>query len=209
MTLGTLKIQCLKLLFANGNENITEANLATYMDDDHYRDYLILMPDSINRALADLESRCCLPTKRVALTGGTGTPPNFDLTGITDFFEIERVTALCGNEYYGSVPFAKEGGTLIILDDKTEDPTEADYTFLYWPTVQRILSTAVNSDTIDLPERFCEALPYFVKSELFREEEPAEADKARQLWETATQRATQNDHYTATGVARTLPFDRM
>ena len=207
MKLGTLKIQCLKLLFANGNEAITEEHLEQYENDDRYRDYLILMTDSINRALFDLECRGCLPVKRHRLENGEGTPPKYDLSGISDFYEIERITAAGYDQYIGFMPFSKEGNVLILLD---EIPGEAvDYTLIYRPAAPRVRSTTSDDDELGIPDRFCEAIPYFVKSELFREEEPQEANYARQLWETATQRATQRDVITDIGVERTIPFEQL
>ena len=57
MKLGDIKIQALKLMFVNYNDDISIDSLPTLSTDQNYGSYLVNMPGSINRCFASIEEK--------------------------------------------------------------------------------------------------------------------------------------------------------
>ena len=72
MKYGEIKIETLKLMFANMGEDISTDKLDTYEQSDNYGSYLINMPGSINRCFSALECKGVLPSKSKVLKASEG-----------------------------------------------------------------------------------------------------------------------------------------
>lgn len=186
MKYGDIKIEALKLMFINMGDDITVDKLDTYAQDDTYSGYLVNMPGSVNRCFSVLESRGVLPPESKTLTASDGVASGafirFNLPSlIEDFYDIDRVVSETSDgEYCGDCDYQTEGDTLVLERYDDEDIT---YTVLYRPTIPRVDSLTDDDWEISVPENIAALIPYFVKGDLYRDDEPNEASEARNWFE--------------------------
>lgn len=187
MKYGDIKIEALKLMFVNMGDDITIDKLETYEQDDTYNAYLVNMPGSINRCFSALESKGVLPSKSKTLTALEGVASaafiRFDLPSIIDnYCDIDRVVSeTADGEYCGDCDYQIEGDTLVLERFDDEDIT---YTVLYRPTIPRVELLTDNEWEVPIPENIVALIPYFVKGDLYRDDEPNEASEARNWFES-------------------------
>lgn len=187
MKYGDIKIEALKLMFVNMGDDITIDKLETYEQDDTYNAYLVNMPGSINRCFSALESKGVLPSKSKTLTAlegvASGAFIRFDLPSTIDnYCDIDRVVSeTADGEYCGDCDYQIEGDTLVLERFDDEDIT---YTVLYRPTIPRVELLTDNEWEVPIPENIVALIPYFVKGDLYRDDEPNEASEARNWFES-------------------------
>jgi hypothetical protein len=185
MTIGEIKIQALKLMFVSYSDDLSPENLIDLEGQENYRPYLVNMNGAIDRCISDIERRCVVPTKTMDLIpqeeSAEGYQTRIEITA-PDFYEIERISKESLYEYDGEHPFDREGNTILLADfDKN-----AIYRMLYYPRIKRT-ATQNDIEQIDLPEDIAAVVAYYVKGDLFREDEPNEASEARNWYESAMQ----------------------
>lgn len=183
MKLGEIKIEALRLMFANVGEILDAAFLSQYKDDERFRDYLDNMPGSINRCFAEIEKRGVIPSKTVSLTDGTsnGYSIRFDLSEIGDFGAVDRLISENKWIYDPAHAYRMEGNTLVV-----DSPLSGEkYTLLYKPCLTRVSATTGEDTDIALPDMIAAAIPYYIKGDLYRDDEPNEASEARNWFEAA------------------------
>jgi len=183
MTLGEIKIEALKLmcpeLTGEGPEDIPSLRGDTYK-----RELIDKMPGSVNRCLAELSGRGLLPSisYEVQATDTTGAFIRVSLDTIPRFLSLERVVREgTDGSYDGDCPRRLEGRTLVLSAPK---PGER-YRILYKGAAERISDITESSAVLGVPEHIAAIIPYYIKGELFREDEPAEAAEARNIFEQA------------------------
>lgn len=192
MRLGDIKIEALKLMFANGCEDIGIEQLEELAQGEEYGDYLIAMNGSINRCFSDLECRGVLPVKSFLLQGGGGNegePSCFELEElIDDYGSVERLLYECEGKRYEEqdVDSYLLGSTLLL---PWHDGKRERYRVLYRPRLSRLLSYTPNDTELALPEHIAAAIPYWIKGELYRGDEVNEAGEARNWYEAALRQA--------------------
>lgn len=182
MTLAELKVECLRIIFANADEILTADKISQYEVDEQYSDYLSNMTGAINRCFAVLENKRVLPVKSVALE-----PPStlaslhirYDMDDVVDdFFDVDRVIGESAGAYYPMVDYWMEGNTLVLWNNGL------DITVLYRPSLPRVKSTD-NDMELPIPDYIAAYIPYFVKGDIYRNDEPNEASEARNWFEQA------------------------
>lgn len=185
MKIGDIKIEALGLMFpdeipayATGD---TAQNYDVIMSD--YSEMLARMTGSIARCVDVIVERRVLPVKRKELflenADKNGALYRFDLTGVADFFDVDRVIMQSENAYDGDYPFRMEEKMLVIEEYKESE----SFSLLYYP---RITPPSVwdNEKVLEgVPEEIARLIPYFIKGELFREEEAGEAAEAMSWFE--------------------------
>lgn len=195
MKLGTIKIEALKLMFANNDDELTIDNsdnegasgtapvdLTEMESNPQYRDYLNNMNGSINRCFSVLESSKVLPTKRVVLISDSETTEygkEVDLSSIEDMDDICRVSLRNDYGYDPTVDFHTEGDTLILPLVRTGDTVS----LIYYPTLARLTQTADNTQELDIPNKIATIIPYYIKYDLFREDDVSESNAALRMFE--------------------------
>ena len=167
-------------MFAEVDARITAENLADYEYTDRLGDYLQAMPGSLNRCLSNIVSRRILPVKSQEIKLSEGerrhSTYRFDLSKIADLYDVARIVSEADNGYDGDYPFRMEGKILVLLA-----PDEhASFTLLYYPTIPEV---RYNSDEVELPDEIAQIIPYFIKGELFREDEVGDAAEAMSWYE--------------------------
>ena len=185
MTYGEIKIEALKLMYVRENTDFVVSQLDILREDEDINVYLCNMPGSINRCLSYIESRGVLPRKTHTLVlseAKEGELVRRDLKKeIPDYYDIDRLICECNGRYIGDCDYRMEGDVLVLAYD--EDMT---YTVEYKPKCRRVSVT--NEETrddceIDVPDDIAALIPFYIKSELYRDDEPAEAGEARNWFE--------------------------
>lgn len=180
MKVRDIKIEALRLMFAELDPLIDAENLSSYENSDAIGDYLAGMTGSINRALADITSRRILPerTKDITLTKTTSlmSSQRVDLSNVADFYDVSRLVVDTGYSYDGNAPYRMEGKTIVFLCPYED----ARVTLLYYPKLDPVMSWD-NTKELDIPNEIAAVIPYFIKGELYRQDEVNDAAEAM-LW---------------------------
>lgn len=187
MKLGEIKLEALKLMWTNYNEDIGVEQLADLMGSEAYGDYLVAMTGSLNRCFADLEARDVLPVKSFVLPGGTAGEPRqllrFDLKElIPDYLSMERLVYEADGAFYEDTNVASLLMENVLLLPWFDGEKES-YRVIYRSALPRILPYTDDLTELPIPDRIAAFIPYWIKSELYREEEPNEAGEARNWYE--------------------------
>lgn len=186
MTLGEVKMQTLRLMFVQAADDYTADDISKLEKDEECKDYIANMPGAINRCLANLEGRDVLPVKRAVLSvlagEAYGGRVRYALSHVLpDLFKVERVAWESERGgYISTVRYVREGDSLML----SEISDKERYIILYRPRVARVNALTDNNTVLDIPEHIAALIPYYVKSELYRIDEPDEAQEARNLYET-------------------------
>ena len=183
MTLGEIKTEALKLMYVRDNTDFDVSELAALREDENINLYLCNMPGSVNRCLSYIESRGVLPRKTRALIFDEKTEDGSIVRinpreVIDDYYDIERVICESGGRYMGDCDYRTEGESLALRYDK-----DARYTLEYKPRCKRISAATEDDYELDLPDDIASLIPFYIKSELYRDDEPAEAGEARNWFE--------------------------
>lgn len=188
MKIGDIKAEAIKLMFVNYDLPVTADNICDLEADETYNGYLVNMDGSINRALdriaekGRLDSKICvLPQDGEGVTLH-GRFVRYALkTLLPDFGYVLRVVYDNGRFISPSVSYALEGKTLVLPALRGEDE---EYRLLYSPRPPYVSKANRYADELDLPDEVAHLIPYFIKSELYAEEEPSQAAQARNLFES-------------------------
>jgi hypothetical protein len=184
MTFGDVKAEALRLMGLD--EPVNADNVGDYEEDENWAPLIRMMWSAINRCFADLETKRVLPLRRKALADPTGRVSwrLFYYGGDPGVMEVARLVVESDGYVDTDRPFLlDEVGYLRVMDYDAS----ADYAILYRPRMARLSSVSGDDTDIDLPAELCEALPWFVKSEVYRLDEPAEAAEARNFYENAVE----------------------
>ncbi len=192
MKLGDIKVESLKIMFVSTHTDLSIDELDNALRDENYGSYLVNMPGAINRCFSVLEEKRVLPIKAYTLNASEGLASDsyirFDLaTLIEDFCDIDRLVCERREEYDGNAEFRMEGNVLVLLL-LDEDTT---YTVLYYPSIPRVTSETDDKTELAIPDKIATHIPYFVKGDLFRDDEPDEANEARNWFEMAMEQVIQ------------------
>lgn len=201
MTLGDIKAQALQLM--GFEEDVAADNVEDYAEDENWAPLLRQMWSAVNRCLTDLETKRVLPLRRDPLPAptGRGTWRRFRYDEIEGLAEVVRLVVETNYSVDDDHPFLlEEGGTLRVND---YDDT-ANYAVLYRPALPRLTVNSGNDTVIPVPEVLAAAIPYFVKSEVYRVDEPAEAAEARNFYEAAVEQYAAGMEISRQGTVHTV-----
>ncbi len=200
MTLGEIKLEALRLMFMGGAMNIGEDQLVDMLDDDTYGYYLSRMPGAIDRALSVIERRRVVPSKAYDLDTAEGQR-RFDLRElIPDFYDVVRLICEDGYDYDEVADVRREGDVLVLPSVEAT----ARYTLLYLPTLRRVNAGTDDALELPLPEQIACLLPYAIKADLFRDDEPDEAEAARARFEVGLEEIRNEGRHGSLGSVRTV-----
>lgn len=181
MKIGTIKAEALKLMYLTGSDTVGAEDIDMLESEENLRPYLFAMTGAINRCLSDIEVRRILPTKTKRIGQSLSGTLVLSLSEITDFYDVERVSAAISGEYRGNVSFFTEGDFLMIPDADAG----AVYTLIYHPKIRRLSGNEWNTEELEgIPDAVACLIPYYIKGELYREDEPNEAGEARNWYES-------------------------
>lgn len=190
MTLGQLEAETLRLIFANTNNVIGDGDMDTVAQNPDYEVYMRGMVGAINRCFSDLVNKHVLPIRSKILDAEkgewVGNAVRFDLPAVApDCADVEKVV-VDGIYYSGYVADAdvrREGDTLIVAGGLFDYDTTVRV--IYFPAISPLAQSAPYETVIPVPDRIAVWIPYYLKSELYRADEPNEAGEARNFYESA------------------------
>lgn len=204
MKLGDIKAEALRLMFVNFSTNISAVNITQLLNDETYASYLVNMNGSINRGLERVAGVGKLGIKYFDLPNDNKDVNGNIVEGITalryaihydlskllnDYYFIERIIYEDDRfdcKYDRNICYELEGKILILPKLRTNNE---HYRLLYNPSAPYITKKSVNgvgfdeTDELPIPERIARLLPYYIKGELYEEEEPSAASNARNIFE--------------------------
>lgn len=201
MTLGDIKAQALQMM--GFDEYVDGDNVDDFAEDDNFGPLLRQVWSAVNRCFADLETKRVLPLQRASLPPptGKGTWRRFDYSGISDLFEVVRLVMETNYGVDDDHPFLLEEGGMLRVNDYDDT---ANYVVLYRPKLKRLTAYTADSTVIDLPDALAAAVPYFVKSEIHRFDEPDEAGEARNFYEAAVEQYASRAEISRQGAVQTV-----
>ncbi len=182
MKVGDIKVAAIKLMFTNYAFDFNIENLQSLISDENYGSYIVNMNESIARAIDRIENACVVPTKRYEISIDDCEQSkrfiHFDTTKISDLYMIDRISAEYGNgDYAGNVGYEMEGDLLIL------PKADATYTIIYYPTIKSVDEKVADEQEFWIPDKIARLIPYFIKGDLYQEEEPDLAADARNTFE--------------------------
>ncbi len=186
MKLGEIKIEALKIMFANYSLDLQIDDIQGLVSDENYGSYLVNMNGSIARALDRIENACVLPLRVLELSIKDFVSKNgqlyFDVNSVDDLFLIERIVLVSNelNIYDTEAPYVLEGCYLVVEDVCVD----AKYKIIYYSKAPEIEGLS-DEDNLEIPNKLARLIPYFVKGDLYQEEEPNLASEARNLFEAS------------------------
>lgn len=184
MKLGSIKIEALRLMFAGYNVDYQEDELTTLEDDDNYGTYLKSMNSSINRCFDRLRSLGKQPKKSINLTYDPETDDDFyieyDLDSTT-FDNVDKINRIIWKDDRGKVirdfEYELEARTIII-----KNMYSGTYKMIYLEKFP-FITTLQDTEELTIDDELARIIPYWIKGELYEEDEPELAQQARQLFE--------------------------
>ena len=184
MTLRDIKMQALRLMHADV-QIVRDSEVADLEWDANYGPLYAGIVPAINRCYADLEGRQILPISRAELTGGTGKGRwhRFSYAEIP-LSSIARLAVESGAYIDDDHPFLYEEEGVLRVEDYD---SAATYVLYYYPALPRVFETTSNDEAVPLPDALAAAVPWYVMSEIFRVDEPGEANDGRNHYEAAVE----------------------
>lgn len=181
--LGDIKIEALRLMFADYTNDYSVENLDTLLENDNYGKYLRAMNGSINRCFDRFRSSNRQPIKKMIIDKGEMTDDPYLHIDLDDeaFALIDKIIRITYENadnlvYKESIEYELEGRELIIQNDSGE------FRIIYYETLP-FITDEVDTDVIEIEDELARIVPYFIKSDLLEEDEPEMANRALSLFE--------------------------
>ena len=190
MKLHDIMIESLKLMFASYDRDLALAKIDDFKVDSAYRDYIYNMPPAINRAFHIIENKGVL--KEIVRSYDAESTERWKNVAVPE--EIPSADGVLGGRltridyrvlHHGvRVAFSdiigRSNGEVLLPSVVAGE----QYDVFYSPKIHRVTAETPEDTEIPIPDEIASLVPYYVKSELYREEDISEADNAR-AWFTA------------------------
>lgn len=182
MTKGQLIVNCIKLLNENNSEQIDDT---TVSNNPEFLDRTTVIVPSINRALLRLSELKKLPQSEYTVSYDEkyrNKTIKVDTTIVNDMTHINNIMLLNDEEGYieTNVSYFLEGNYLILPPISRGEK----YVIFYEPPVKWVLETDEDLVEIEYPDYILQCIPYFVKADIFEEDNPSLANLARNIFES-------------------------
>jgi hypothetical protein len=187
MNIEEIKKEALRMMLAVGRE-IDGVPISSLEGSAASGRYLAAMTGAIGRCLADLERRHALKpilweveTDAWVHTAALSRLPLFSREDLYAVLSVSLESAEGG--YVGDQAFSVEGEELVL----PRLSGGACVRVIYAPRAPRVERHDNAMELSCLHETVAALIPYFIKGELFREEDPAEAGEARNFYESGVE----------------------
>ena len=133
---------------------------------------------AINRAIAEIETMGLSPIKCVDIASsicekrGDGS---LIIKASPDFLSVESLLCHTGGKTYAI-------GYQLLGDSLITSWTKGVFTLIYRSKIPRITSVTDDAYRLDLPMGLCQLIPYFIKAELFAQEDSEGARESREIF---------------------------
>ena len=173
MKLGEVKLEALRIMNINNDNPLFLENIETIYGEKRYAKFLNNMLNAINKAIDIINHKKVLPKNSIELSkiliNESKLNNRFDLTKIDDYFAIDKIVYEDNFNYYPKVSFEKEGNKIVISNKYNPIYLNMIY-FSKVPSVSDDLSD--NEEIPYLKDEFARLIPYYIKFELYQEDEP-------------------------------------
>lgn len=202
MTKGELIVACIKLMFDNDTDRL-DANIIS--DNADYIGRTNNIIEVINRGFDEVAKARKLPKKTLILVKDMGEVgeyfTKFDLnevSGEDDILYLTNVAYENGAIYDQNIEIKVEGESKLVL------PTinEGRYIVTYHPKYTKQLSYEDPDTKVieDMPSEALRVIPYFVKAELYEDDDPSRATLSRNIFHQYLQEIPKTPHLKQTKV---------
>lgn len=185
MTKGELIVASIKLMFDNGDVDLDPSKISANYD---YQDRTKNIIESINRALYRIQTANKLPKKFLTINNKTS------VSLATRLFSRYNLSALTNNEYYRivSVAVENENGYSNNVDYRLENDTivlpkitdgNVNYIVCYMPKIVELTYQTSDTDALSYPNEVLNIIPYFVKGDLYEDDDISSARYSRNIFE--------------------------
>lgn len=184
MKLADLKLEALRIMNINNDMELRSEKFQSIISEKRFAKYLNNMTNSINRAIDIINHRRITTQKTTAMDKlliKRGLLTNrYDLTSIDDILSVDRIIYEDNCKYLKSIPFDNEGECVVVSIQY--DPKFLK--LLYWSKIPAIKETLQDSDEIPhLSDELARIIPYYIKYDLYQEDEPDLALHAKNTFE--------------------------
>lgn len=187
MKLAEIKVDALRLMLINYEDDLIADRLSEYMTQENYKHYLVNMPQAINRAIDRINSSNVLGTSSYEVSseykgqGFTSTDiySTYDLNAIIpDYQTLHEVIRTGPYGMEGNVDAISVGNAKFLLPPLNSGEA---YIFVYRPKVK--IDVITDEDEVPLPDELARIIPYWVKGEVYQDDEPNIAADAKNQFE--------------------------
>ena len=184
MTLGEVRRDALRLMFAGYEDILEEMTFSELYQNERYQPYVMGIDMGVNRAYSYLLSQQLVPLSRLHLEP-TGDGYTVDLKTLDPY--IGKVFGV-EDQHGSAVVYWMEGTTIVVPFSYTGQTLTVRYT----PKWVRVDNTTSDDYLLPLDDEVAALIPYWIKSELYEEENYAAARNARAYFEEGVARLKQS-----------------
>ena len=173
MKLGEIKLEALKIMNINNDSVLILENMDIILQERKYAKYLNNMFNCINKAIDVINHKKILPQNRIEMSKlviKQGAINNrFDVSTIHDFVSISRIVYEDSNGYIERIPFEREGNLVVISNKYIPE----NLAMVYNTKIDNITDNIADTDDVpNLSDELARLIPYYIKFELYQEDEP-------------------------------------
>jgi hypothetical protein len=173
MKLGEIKLEALKIMNINNDSVLVLENMDAILGEKRYAKYLNNMFNCINKAIDIINRKKILPQNRIEMSElevKQGAINNrFDISSISDFMSISRIVYEDSNGYRERIPFEREGNFVVVSNKYLPEYLAMVYNTKIDNITDNIAAT---DDVPNLSDELARLIPYYIKFELYQEDEP-------------------------------------
>lgn len=173
MKLGEIKLEALKIMNINNDSVLVLENMDAILGEKRYAKYLNNMFNCINKAIDVINHKKILPQNRIEMSElevNQGAINNrFDVSSIRDFMSISRIVYEDSNGYRERIPFEREGNMVVVPNKYLPEYLA----MVYNTKIENITDNIADTDDVpNLSDELARLIPYYIKFELYQEDEP-------------------------------------
>lgn len=184
MKLGEIKLEALKIMNINDDNVLLLDRMESLLNEKKYAKYLNNMFNAINKAIDIINHKKILPQGRIEMSNiqmKQGAINNrFDVSNIKGFLSISRIVYEDHNEYEERIPFEREGNFIVVANKYLPE----NLVMVYDTKIDNISDKIADTDEVpNLSDELARLIPYYIKFELYQEDEPDLAINAKSTFE--------------------------
>ena len=173
MKLGEIKLEALKIMNINNDSVLLIDKMDSILSEKRYAKYLNNMFNAINKAIDVINHKKILPQGRTELSellaNQSAINNRFDVSSIKDFLSVARIVYEDNSCYQVRVPFEREGN-LVVVSNKYVPEYLA---MIYDTRIDNITEGLKDEEEVPgLSDELARLIPYYIKFELYQEDEP-------------------------------------
>lgn len=185
MKLGEIKLEALRIMNINNDSVLLLDRFDSLLGEKKYAKYLNNMYNCINKAIDIINHKGILPQNTMPLAELPLTKSSvnnrFDISQITDFLSISRIVYEDNvSNYCARIPYEREGNKIVVSNDYFPE----FLTLIYNTKIQNISENLTDKEGVPgLSDELARLIPYYIKFELYQEDEPDLALNAKNTFE--------------------------